>query len=60
MGRMEENKEIIDYLVRTVPKQGSYEELNKANLAAIASAVVDISKSLAIIADKITEGEEWK
>lgn len=59
MTRLEENKLVIDEMVgRTERKPtGTYEEMVVFQLGVIATMLADISKSLAIIADK-AESEE--
>lgn len=56
MGRIEENKEVIEHFVKLVDMNmgsGSYEELVTWHLGAISSFLADISKSLAVIADSM-------
>lgn len=58
MKRQEENRLLIDFMTKEAeakPK-GTYEEMVSFLLGAIAIMLTDISKSLAIIADK-TESE---
>jgi len=52
--RVEENREIIKEIVKKSEKMpaGTYEEIVSFQLCTIASMLVDISKSLAVIADK--------
>ena len=59
MTRLEENGIIIDDAIRRVELKptGTYEEMVVFQLGAIATMLADISKSLAIIADK-AESEE--
>lgn len=59
MTRLEENEIIIkEMVVRTEQNpSGTYEEMVVFNLGVIASMLADISKSLAIIANKV-ESEE--
>lgn len=59
MNRQENNRIVIDFMTKEAeakPK-GTYEEMVTFQLGAIASMLTDISKSLAIIADK-TESED--
>lgn len=54
MKRQEENRIVIDFMLKEAeakPK-GTYEEMVTFQLGAIATMLTDISKSLAIIADK--------
>ena len=54
MKRQEENRILIDFMTEKAeanPK-GTYEEMVTFQLGAIATMLTDISKSLAIIADK--------
>ena len=60
MTRLEEHRDIIDELSKRVEENqaGSYEQMMLFQLSVIGTALVDISKSLAIIADKAeSEGE---
>ena len=59
MTRLEENRMIVNEMDRRVQCQpsGTYEEIVAFQLGAIATMLADISKSLAIITDKI-EGEK--
>lgn len=59
MTRLEENKMVIDEMVeRTESKlSGTYEEMMVFQIGVIATMLADISKSLAVIADK-AESEE--
>lgn len=59
MKRIEENQRVMDEMVkRTNSKQlGTYEEMVVFQLGAIGTMLADISKSLAVIADK-AESEE--
>ena len=57
MKRQEENRIFIDFMTKEAeakPK-GIYEEMVTFQLGTIASMLADISKSLAIIADKESE-----
>lgn len=59
MNRQEDNRTVIDFMTKEAeakPK-GTYEEMVTFQLGAIASMLTDISKSLAIIADK-TESDD--
>lgn len=55
MTRTEENKEVINYLANN-KREGTYQEIVVFSLGEIITLLADISKSLAIIADK--GGEE--
>ena len=59
MTRLEENKMVIDEIAKRTESKpsGTYEEMVTFQLAVIATMLTDISKSLAVIADK-TESEE--
>lgn len=61
MNRQEDNRIVIDFMTKEAeakPK-GTYEEMVTFQLGAIATMLTDISKSLAIIADKTeSEGRE--
>jgi hypothetical protein len=59
MTRIEENKMIRDRLMEEAKRKpiGTYEEMVSFQLGAIASMLADISRSLAVIADK-AESEE--
>lgn len=59
MTRLEENTLVIDEMNKIARNKsgGTYEELVTFHLATIATMLADISKSLAIIADK-AESEE--
>ena len=54
MTRLEENKIVIDEMARRseAKPKGTYEEMVTFQLGAIATMLADISKSLAVIADK--------
>ncbi len=54
MTRIEENKMIIDKLTEEAERKptGTYEEMVTFQLGAIATMLADISRSLAVIADK--------
>ena len=54
MTRFEENKMIIAGMMKTAKDKptGTYEEMVTFQLGAIATMLADISKSLAILADK--------
>lgn len=59
MTRVEENKQFQEWFRRQFNKTASsYEESKCDCLGIIASALMDISKSLAIIADKEKQDEE--
>lgn len=56
MSRTEENKEIVDLMAEQAQgKEGKFENLLLFQLGVIAAFLGDISKSLAIITDKMTE-----
>ncbi len=59
MTRLEENRMVVNEMDRRVQCQpsGTYEEIVAFQLGAIATMLADISKSLAIITDKM-ESEE--
>lgn len=54
MNRQEENRTVIDFMTKRAEakQKGTYEELVTFQLGVIATMLADISKSLAIIADK--------
>ena len=60
MTRLEENKMVINELAKEVKCNpfGTYEEMVTFQLSAIATMLTDISKSLAILADKAERSEE--
>lgn len=55
MKRQEENRMVIGFMTKEVEVKptGTYEEMVKFQLGAIATMLTDISKSLAIIADNV-------
>lgn len=59
MTRLEENRMVVDGMIEMAKQKptGTFEEMVTFQLGAIATMLADISKSLAIIADK-TESEE--
>ena len=59
MSRLEENGKVIDEMAREATKKptGTYEEMVTFQLGAIATMLADISRSLAVLADKV-ESEE--
>lgn len=59
MTRVEENQKVIDNMLKLSDQQptGTYEEMVTFNLGIISTMLSEISKSLAILADK-TEGDE--
>lgn len=59
MKRLEENKMRIEKMLEEAERKptGTYEEMVSFQLGAIASMLADISRSLAVIADK-AESEE--
>ena len=54
MTRLEENRMVVDEIIKGAKSKplGTYEEMVAFQLAAIATMLTDISKSLAIFADK--------
>ena len=54
MTRLEENRIVVDEMTKRAERKprGTYEEMVTFQLGAIATMLVDISKSLAILADK--------
>lgn len=60
MARLKENKSVINAIIKNAENNssGTYEEMVVFNLGTIASALCDISKSLAILADKVEREEE--
>lgn len=54
MNRQEENRTVIDFMTKRAEakQKGTYEEMVTFQLGVIATMLADISKSLAIIADK--------
>ena len=61
MTRLLENKMVIDEMERRseAKPKGTYEEMVTFQLGAIASMLADISKSLAVIADKIEDQQTY-
>ncbi len=59
MTRVEENKNVIDGMIKMSGQKptGTYEEMVTFQLGVIATMLADISKSLAILANK-AESEE--
>lgn len=60
MTRIEENERVCLEITKRIERNKSfvsYEEKSAFNLGVIATALLDISKSLAIIADKIGDKE---
>ena len=55
MKRLEENKMLIATIAEDVERnpKGTYEQMMSFHLGVIASVLADISKSLAVIADKV-------
>lgn len=53
MSRVEENKELVDYMTDLAKENpsGTFEEMTVFHLGIIATMLADISKSLAMIAD---------
>lgn len=63
MTRVEENNKVIEMLVEfadevTVSKGATKEDSYRLGLSAISTTLMDISKSLAIIADSLSERKE--
>lgn len=58
MTRVEENGMMVDEMTKRskLKQTGTYEELVIFNLGTIATMLTDISKSLAILADKADKG----
>lgn len=58
MSRVEENKQIINYVsdIAEQKREGTFEEIVTVQLGGIMNFIGDISKSLAVIADK-TKGD---
>lgn len=54
MTRLEENKMVIDEMAKRIERNpnGTYKEIVTFQLGVIATMLADISKSLAILADK--------
>ncbi len=54
MTRFEENKFVIDGLIKEMKENpsGTYQEMVASQLCIISTTLADISKSLAILADK--------
>lgn len=54
MTRLEENRMVIDEMTKRAERKqiGTYEEIVSFQLGTIATMLADISKSLAVIADK--------
>lgn len=54
MNRQEDNRTVIDFMTEKAKNksEGTYEEMVTFQLGVIATMLADISKSLAIIADK--------
>ena len=63
MARIEENKMVIESIAKEAARTpaGSYNEMVMLHLGAICGTLADISKSLAILADKVeSEGANDK
>ena len=60
MTRLEENKMIIDTIEESLESEpkGTHEEMITFQLVIISTMLADMSKSLAIIADKAEKGSE--
>ena len=60
MTRLEENEKFIDEIVRDATKKPTrtYEEMVAFQLGAIATMLIDISKSLAVLADKVERSDK--
>lgn len=54
MNRQEDNRTVIDFMTEKAKNksEGTYEEMVTFQLGVIATMLADISKSLAVIADK--------
>lgn len=61
MSRVEENKELVEVMTDLAKEKpsGSFEEMTCFHLGTIATFLADISKSLAILADKAESEEEF-
>ena len=61
MTRLEENKKVIERMVAEAECKptGTYEEMVTFQLGTIATTLGDISKSLAILADKAEKDVAW-
>lgn len=59
MTRCDENREAVNRMTRLAEQKpsGTYEEMAAFQLGVIATMLTDISKSLAILADKAQEGK---
>lgn len=59
MSRVEENKELVEYMTNFAKEKptGTFEEMTVFHLGIIATMLADISKSLAILADKAEAGQ---
>lgn len=58
MGRVEVNRKILEVWRDAGTKNKSFEEMNARLLAQQNAILADISRSLAVIADKLNEKEE--
>ena len=60
MTRLEENEKFIDEMVREATEKptGTYEEMVAFQLGAIATMLIDISRSLAVLADKVERSDK--
>lgn len=60
MTRLEQNKMVIDEIVKETERKptGTYNEMMMLHLGAIVVTLADISKSLAILANKAESGAE--
>lgn len=60
MNRQEDNRTIVDFMAEKAKNkpEGTYEEIVTFQLGAIATMLADISKSLAVIADKESENDQ--
>lgn len=60
MSRLEENRIVIDGMTKMAELKptGTYEEMVSFQLGVIATMIADISKSLAILADKAEREKE--
>ena len=59
MKRIKENQMVIDEMVKRteIKPSGTYEEMMVFQIGVIATMLADISKSLAVIANKVESGE---
>ncbi len=58
MTNLEDNKKLEEWVLSLGNKGGTYEQCLISNLNAINSILLNISRSLAVIADKLSEVSE--